>query len=208
VRGFLIVCATLLIAIAIGVTTIAVQSPPGFYECPTTKYCVDLARAVGVTTPILVFSESELTKRTGLLVKDRLFYFGDFLDSDHSDVPGEPLWSLRYDLNGGNGRPLYFLISDDSLWSPPGCARQLVKLSGGLSNYVTRAVAPGGRRFCYGSRVSGRYLVDLEVWGRLGSLGYILRLNTNLVRAFPGGATSPAALRWVENVVGSLRVDA
>ena len=110
VRGFLIVCAAVLVTIAIGVTVIAVQTPPGFYECPTTTYCLDLAKAVGVRGPILVPSEPELTARTGLLVQDRLFYFGDFPSYVQPDVPGQPLWLLRYDLSGsGNLRPLFFL---------------------------------------------------------------------------------------------------
>ena len=108
--GFLIVCATVMAAIAVGVTVIALQAPPGLYACPTTKYCLDLAKAVGVRGPVLVPSEPELTNRTGLSIQDRLFYFGDFPSFDQSDVPDEPLWLLRYDLSEpGNLRPgLYF----------------------------------------------------------------------------------------------------
>ena len=199
-------------AIAVGVTVIALQAPPGLYACPTTKYCLDLAKAVGVQGPVLVPSEPELTNRTGLSIQDRLFYFGDFPSFDQSDVPDEPLWLLRYDLSEpGNLRPgRYFLITDLSLWTEYGaerCPRQLVKFSGGSSDYVTSAVAPGGRRFCYGLRVGGGYVLGLEARGRLGPLGYIIRLNSNPVRAFSGGATSPAALHWVEGVVGSLKVE-
>ena len=78
------------VAIAIGVTVIALQAPPGLYGCPTTKYCLDLARAVGVQGPVLVPSEPELTNRTGLLIDDRLFFFGDFPSFDQSDVPARP----------------------------------------------------------------------------------------------------------------------
>ncbi len=210
-RGFLIVCATVLVAIAIGVTVIAVQAPPGFYECPTTKYCLDLAKAVGVRGPILVPSEPALTGRTGLLVQDRLFYFGDFPSYDQPDVPGQPLWLLRYDLSGpGNLRPLYFFVTDESLWTEAGataCARHVLAYRDGSYSYVTPALASNRRRFCYELTLGGGHLQNLDVWGKFGSLGYIIRLNASPLRPFPGGATSLAALRWVEGVVASLKVE-
>ena len=210
VRGFLIVCATVLITIAIGVTTIAVQSPPGFYECPTTKYCVDLARAVGVRGPILAFSESELSNRTGLLVQDRQFYFGDFLSDDKSVVPSQPLWSLRYDLSDrGNLRPMYFLLSDESglrYVGSIGCPRKLVGHAGG-SLFIKSLVTPGGRRFCYGLSTFGDRSGILQVWGRFGPFGFIIRDNSDNFVPFPGGATSATTLRWVEAIVASLTVE-
>ena len=207
-RGFLIVCATVLVAIAIGVSVIALQRSPDLYMCPSTRYCLDLARVFGVRGPFLVPSEQELKTETGLVVKDRISSLGD-PSLVQTDQRGKPVWSLRYDLSDPrNHRFVYFFLTNWNVVTKGGtigCRRQLVANQGGLSVYVTSAVAPGGRRFCYVLKVGGGQLVDLEVWGGFGSLGYEIRSNIGFFKLFPGGAASPGTLHWVENVVGSLK---
>ena len=208
-RGFLILTAAVLAAIGVGVTVIAVKGPQHYYACPTTKYCLDFAQAAGIRGPVLVPSAPVLMAETGLLVKDRLFILGgpSFMQPDETS---QPLWQLRYDLTDpANQRPIFFYLTDWTTitdYGTPVCHREL-RHSDGVSRYITSAVAPGGRRFCYALQLSDGHFTDLQVWGRFGPLGYLIRNNANSFKLFPGGVTSAGTLRWVEKVVGSLKVE-
>jgi hypothetical protein len=172
VRGFLILTAAVLGIIGVGVTVIAVESPPPFYECPTTSYCLGVAHAFGIRGPVLVPSQAELRAKTGLFVKDRLLVVGGAATPLPSDEEGQPFWALRYDLTDpANQPPTYFYLTDGFTvveYGVPACHRELQHL-GGISTYITPAVAPGGRRFCYLLQVSHGHFSDLEVSGRFGA---------------------------------------
>ena len=87
-RGFLIVIASVLLVIGIGVGVIAATTPERpVIQCTSLNSCVAIKRAFGIDTPVLVPVQGSLRFSDGYVVPNTLDWFPDH--------PNQKQWSVR-----------------------------------------------------------------------------------------------------------------